>query len=123
MEVRALYRRLKPWLHVQLLHATFACNNCTCNHGISCRWLRVATLATVRSGRRWLGAVVRALRVQWGLSQTGVRVDCGLSYTTVQATIAQNGSYFLIPCLMCQLSCGNSGVVIVVIPSVLYAAS
>jgi len=26
--------------------------------------------------------------VQWGLSQRPVRVDCGLSYTAVQATIA-----------------------------------
>jgi len=28
-----------------------------------------------------------AVRVYWGLSQRPVRVDCGLSYTTVQATI------------------------------------
>ena len=32
----------------------------------------------------------RAERIQWGLSQRLVRADCGLSYTTVQATIAQS---------------------------------
>jgi len=30
----------------------------------------------------------RAVRVQWGLSQRPVRVDCGLSYTRVQANRA-----------------------------------
>jgi len=65
--------------------------------------LRVATLATVGSGRGWLGAVVArhaagrnwrcasngafptSLHVDWGLSQRPVRINCGLSYTTVQA--------------------------------------
>ena len=28
--------------------------------------------------------------VQWGLSQRAVRVDCGLSYTTVQTTTTQS---------------------------------
>jgi len=34
--------------------------------------------------RSWLQP---AVRIQWGLSQQLVRVDCGLSYTTVQATL------------------------------------
>jgi len=68
----------------------------------------VATLATLGSGRGWLGAVVArhaagrkggprpmgafstGVRVDWGLSQRPVLVDCGLSYTTVQATIARS---------------------------------
>jgi len=35
--------------------------------------------------RRWTPRswAQRAVRVQWGLSQRLVRVDCGLSYTTV----------------------------------------
>jgi len=57
-------------------------------------------------GGKWLGPArrgrctprswaQRAVRVQWelsqwGLSQRPVRVDCGLSYTTVQVTIAQS---------------------------------
>jgi len=51
-----------------------------------CAWRGTST---VRSGRGCLGAVVArhaAVRVQWGLSQRPVRVDCGLSYTTVQAS-------------------------------------
>ena len=45
------------------------------------------------SGPGWLGVVVGCNaagcnRRQWGLSQQLVRVNCGLSYTTVQATIA-----------------------------------
>jgi len=34
--------------------------------------------------------VQRAVRVQWGLSQRPVRVNSGLSYTTVKATIVQS---------------------------------
>ena len=36
------------------------------------------------------------VRVNWGLSQQPARVDCGLSYTTVQATIALVACYFII---------------------------
>jgi len=54
-------------------------------------------------GEKWAGLARRgrctpcswaqwAVRVQWGLSQRPVRVDCGLSYITVQATIAKSAT-------------------------------
>ena len=48
-----------------------------------CAWS--ARGATVGSGRGWLGAVV-ARQADW--AQRPVRVDGGLSYTTVQAIVA-----------------------------------
>jgi len=57
--------------------------------------LRVANLATLGSGRGWLGAVVgrhtAGRNGRWasnGAFSTGVRIDCGLSYTTVRMTVA-----------------------------------
>ena len=64
---------------------------------LSCGWLRVATLATVGSGRSWLRAVVarhaagrNGRCASNGGFLNGVRVDCGLSCTTVQATKPQS---------------------------------
>jgi len=37
------------------------------------------------SGARPMGAFSTGVRINWGLSQRLVHVDCGLSYTTVQA--------------------------------------
>jgi len=39
---------------------------------------------------RPMGAFSTGVRVDWGPSQRPVHVDCGLSYTTGQATIAQS---------------------------------
>jgi len=43
-----------------------------------------------------IGTFSTGVRVDWGLSQRPARVDCGLSYTTVQATIALVACYFII---------------------------
>jgi len=37
----------------------------------------------------------RAVRVHWGLSQRPMGVDCGLSYTTVQAVISKTANVTL----------------------------
>ena len=52
----------------------------------------VALATTVGSGRGWLGAVV----ARQAAGQRAVRVDCGLSYTTVQATIVRSA---IVACL------------------------
>jgi len=46
-----------------------------------------------------IGTFSTGVRVDWGLSQRPARVDCGLSYTTVQATITRSAivaCYFII---------------------------
>jgi len=53
----------------------------------------VATLAKrhalgATGAARPMGALSTGVRVDWSLSQWPVRVNCGLSYTTGQATIA-----------------------------------
>jgi len=49
-----------------------------------------ATQLGAMGGARPMGAFSTVVRVDWGLSQRQVCVDCGLSYTTVQATIVQS---------------------------------
>jgi len=46
---------------------------------------RAATAAA-----RPMGAFSTGVTVDWGLSERPARVDCGLSYTTGQATVAQS---------------------------------
>ena len=48
-----------------------------------------------------IGAFSTGVRVDWGLSQRPARVDCGLSYTTVQATIARSAIVIFISCTNC----------------------
>jgi len=47
-----------------------------------------ATQLGAMGGARPMGPFSMGMRVDWGLSERPVRVDCGLSYTTIQATIA-----------------------------------
>ena len=47
------------------------------------------------------GAFSTGVPVDWGLSQRPARVDCGLSHTTGQATIALRAIVFLIAPLHC----------------------
>jgi len=102
VEVRALYGRL------------------------SCSWLRVATLAMVGSGQGWLGAVVACHAAGCngrctsnggflsGRHQWPVCVNCGLSYTTVQATITQSA---IVVCdYLCSVSLGLLYIFVVISP-------
>jgi len=80
MEVRALYR------HLSCVHVVCAWRTCL-------RWEVggvVACHAAVLN-RQWhpMGAFSMGVRIDGGLSQQPVCVDCGLSYTTVQATITR----------------------------------
>jgi len=50
-------------------------------------WLHATQLGATGTARP-MGAFSMGVRVDWGLSQRPVRIDCGLSYTTGQATIA-----------------------------------
>jgi len=54
------------------------------------RSLHATQLGATGGAARPIGAFSTGVHVDWGLSQWSARVDCGLSYTTVQATIAQS---------------------------------
>ena len=65
-------------------------NWCRCAETTAARW---ATTAPARP----MGAFSMGVPVDWGLSQRPARVDCGLSYTTGQATIAQSA---IVACML-----------------------
>jgi len=52
------------------------------------RSLHAMQLGDMGGAAHQIGTFSMGVRVNWGLSQQPARVDCGLSYTTVQATIA-----------------------------------
>jgi len=56
-------------------------------------WLHATQLGAMGAARP-MGAFSTGVHIDWGRSQWPVHVDCGLSYTTVQATIALCGLWW-----------------------------
>jgi len=79
-------------MEVCTLYVRLSCVRMVCAWWTCLRWevgWVVACHAAVLN-RQWhpMGAFSMGVRIDGGLSQRPVRVDCRLSYTTVQATIA-----------------------------------
>jgi len=51
---------------------------------------RCTQTLSATAAARPMGAFSTGVPVDWGLSQRPARVDCGLSYTTGQSTIARS---------------------------------